>query len=351
MRTGEGTRVGELATFVQSHYGFLPDYARLALFGILCGDLDLSSIIESGGDQQRLVLTELFEQAAEEQVLSLLWLKTEATLRRIDTELHESIRQHVERRRMWNRIGALSAAELYSSLQENHIQARVFKGALLSQELYGDAFARDTRDIDVIVARNHLSSAVDLMLSQGYKCQVSQAAFESERFLKSFRQASFRKLRGAIEVDLHWKLCNDWLDCDKDFEAELFESSTTITVGGRELPWFDKSQLVTIAQLNLANSHTVDLKATIDLMRLQALPLRLDNLAELRSQLQYLASKSILKEGDVASDLFATVDSAARRGAIRQHLRTWQRNVSRVSSVRGAISLCRIAFSPRIRSY
>jgi hypothetical protein len=95
--------------------------------------------------------------------------------------------------------------QLIDLFNKNAIPIAAFKGPILSRIVYGDISLREFSDLDVIVAKDNLSKAQDILLARGY-----QADFTDRDFRAAFQsyqgQYAFRHGNTGIAVDLHWRL-------------------------------------------------------------------------------------------------------------------------------------------------
>ncbi len=97
-------------------------------------------------------------------------------------------------------------AEVIERLVAADIPAVLFKGADFADHLYPRASQRPTSDIDLLVPRDRLRDASDVLLRLDYE----QAFGPPMRFAASEYGEVTRRHRAAadIEVDLHWNLIN-----------------------------------------------------------------------------------------------------------------------------------------------
>lgn len=82
------------------------------------------------------------------------------------------------------------------------IRTMLFKGPALGVCAFGDASLRKPGDIDVLVPRSQFSRARDILISRGYRPEVSPE--HEEEFLKARKGITFFGDRS--DVDLHWTI-------------------------------------------------------------------------------------------------------------------------------------------------
>lgn len=96
-------------------------------------------------------------------------------------------------------------AEILDRFEANGISVIPFKGPLLSEKLYGDPGLRAYRDLDVLVAPDHVERARLCLIELGYRPEVNVP--HPERFPPTRHGGELSFLTpGGIDVDLHWAL-------------------------------------------------------------------------------------------------------------------------------------------------
>lgn len=113
-------------------------------------------------------------------------------------------------RRRWSEMRLRLLQTLFDALMADGVDAIVIKGSPLSHELYGDPHLRDHHDIDLVVAPGQAHAAARVLSRYGPVPACDIGWFARPLFLRSLREASFRSLGGAFEVDLHWRIDQPW---------------------------------------------------------------------------------------------------------------------------------------------
>ena len=166
---------------------------------------------------------------------------------------------------VWTGLGATLSAELIQALTAQGIPARIIKGQLLAQAVYGDPMLRNSSDIDLVVPRQYLVRTAEHLQRQGFDPRLPMAWFRDERFVRLNREASFTDQGGAFTVDLHWRLANRW-NARVVAEGELFEDQGyALELRGQTMPWFRAELLFRIQLAHVISSDFLGLKAWIDL--------------------------------------------------------------------------------------
>ncbi len=106
------------------------------------------------------------------------------------------------------------------SLFEAHgISAIPFKGPVLAAILYGNLALRQFGDLDILVRKQDVLSAKDLLVAQGYRCQRERTW--EDRLVHG---------NGSI-VDLHWGIAPGYFSFPLDPE-HLWERAKPLSLGG-----------------------------------------------------------------------------------------------------------------------
>lgn len=112
------------------------------------------------------------------------------------------------------------------------IRALSVKGPALSMEIYGTPGLRSNHDLDLLVERQNVDQAVELLVQDGWKWYERDVLTTPKRRAESLRsQNHYLFIKGDIYLELHWRL-RPW-DCDA-FE-QLWEARRQVMLGGAEI--------------------------------------------------------------------------------------------------------------------
>lgn len=111
----------------------------------------------------------------------------------------------------------LKLKELVRILQlfkSSGVECMPSKGVLLSKKLYNDYISRETSDIDLIIHPRDFSTAVHLLIADGYNCITYYNPEYKDLFLKSDSEIKFVKSISGVEhkVELHWVITHKMMD-------------------------------------------------------------------------------------------------------------------------------------------
>lgn len=136
------------------------------------------------------------------------------------------------------------------------IKACPFKGPVLSGALYGNIGLRSFGDLDILVPRQAIHRAVDLLASLGYLCPTptdDQGSIDSNDvdpetigYLQPHHYAMTRDASslslGKIRVDLQWRISDPHFAFSLDSD-ELWSQLTQVTILNRPVPSFSLDDL------------------------------------------------------------------------------------------------------------
>lgn len=126
--------------------------------------------------------------------------------------------------------GTLIVLELLQRFKDTGIPVIVLKGPAVGVAAYGDPSMRPFGDVDLLVARNDLAPARNLLISLGYERDYQDAA--EAGLIADQHALEFSSSRE--KVDLHWALLSRYLRFDID-ASELWDSSVILPCAGREI--------------------------------------------------------------------------------------------------------------------
>ena len=105
-------------------------------------------------------------------------------------------------------------ASIIKTLSDSGVDAINFKGPALAIAAYGDLSLRRFIDLDLIVRRNDVASAIEVLSALGYAPAGDLDPQHQSMLLE--HQHNLQFTRGRIIVELHWQVA-----------SELFASSVT----------------------------------------------------------------------------------------------------------------------------
>jgi hypothetical protein len=117
---------------------------------------------------------------------------------------------------------------LIKILAESGVQAIPYKGPALALFAYDNLALRRFVDLDVMVRKEDVSRAINLLLAEGYESSKSLSANQQQVLLRTQHNIQFRRDNRRMIVELHWEVA-----------AHLFASSVSADELWRDLVQVD----------------------------------------------------------------------------------------------------------------
>jgi len=94
-------------------------------------------------------------------------------------------------------------------LESAGIEAVPYKGPVLAQFGYGNIALRRFVDLDVLVRKEQINRAIDLLLADGYEFSKPLTTSQRELLSKTQHNLQFRRDNRKLIVELHWEVASD----------------------------------------------------------------------------------------------------------------------------------------------
>jgi hypothetical protein len=147
----------------------------------------------------------LLQRAAAHGVLPLLYLSLKKTLPDlVPPVILDQFHNHFLANAGRNLFLTEELLNLLHLLERNGIPALPLKGPLLAVSVYGDLALRMFSDLDVVVRRRDIQKAKALLLSQGYRLDLSLSPEQEIVFLQSDLDGWFIRQDGRVMVEIQW---------------------------------------------------------------------------------------------------------------------------------------------------
>ena len=140
-------------------------------------------------------------------------------LRRLKREYRENAARNIVLTAELSRLINLFAA--------SGIEAIPYKGPLLALFAYGDLTLRRFVDLDIMVRKDDVLQARELMLADGYNAAKSLSLSQQELLLRTQHNMQFTRDERRVIVELHWEVASH-LFASSVRADELWQSLTTI---------------------------------------------------------------------------------------------------------------------------
>lgn len=133
-----------------------------------------------------------------------------------------------------NTILAAELCRLISLFSEAGVEAFPYKGPALALFAYGNLALRRFVDLDVVVRKQDVLRARDLLLADGYAPGKPLTPAQQELLLRTQHNLQFARDNRCLLLELHWEVAPH-LFASSVQENELWQNLTTITINNTEL--------------------------------------------------------------------------------------------------------------------
>jgi len=118
-----------------------------------------------------------------------------------------------------NILATSKLIEIMKLFEDNEVKAYSFKGAVLSQMIYGDITLRQYGDLDILVDRSQLQQAEKLLIESGYTPLYPQYTLSSRICLDTLIDVGF--VSDEVYIELHWELLQSRYVGDEPLEESV----------------------------------------------------------------------------------------------------------------------------------
>lgn len=122
------------------------------------------------------------------------------------------------------------------------------KGPLLAASIYGDLSLRMFSDLDIVVRRGDIQKAKTLLLSQGYRLNISLTPEQETVFVESDLEGWFIRHDGRVLVEIQWGEPKDF-PFSVNFEA-YWGHLEKVSLEGRTVLTFSPEDLLVILSMH-----------------------------------------------------------------------------------------------------
>lgn len=133
-----------------------------------------------------------------------------------------------------NTILTAELCRLIDLFANDGIDAIPYKGPALAQFAYGNLALRRFVDLDVIVRKQDVPRARDILFREGYSLSKPLTPAQQELLLRTQHNLQFARDNRRLLLELHWEVAPH-LFASSVQENELWQNLKTITLNGHEL--------------------------------------------------------------------------------------------------------------------
>jgi len=196
--------------------------------------------------------------------------------------------------------------KILSYFNAHRVPAVPFKGPSLAESVYGDVSLRQFCDLDILVPRQHVVRAKEILISQGYVPEFPLTRTQEASYLESHYHYDLRHSDGRTLVELHWRIVPKYFSSRLDAER-FWEYLEPISLGGKEVLAFSPEDLLLILCVHGSRERWARLEWICDVAELVGVHKRM-NWQRVMDRARRLGSERMLFLGlFLASDLLGAV--------------------------------------------
>jgi len=135
--------------------------------------------------------------------------------------------------------------KILSDFDAHRITAVPFKGPLLAESVYGDVSLRQFCDLDILVPRQDVVRAKEILVSQGYSLQFPLTRRQEACYLESAHHYGLLHADGRTFVELHWRIAPAYFNFSMD-RHQLWDRLEPMTLSGTEVMALCREDLLLI---------------------------------------------------------------------------------------------------------
>ena len=149
----------------------------------------------------------LFELARRHSVVPLLYRQLQSHASDlVPPAVMKRLRLQYQENSARNAVLSAELCRLVQLFARSGIEAIPYKGPLLGLVAYGDVSLRRFVDLDILVRKNDVLPARDLMLQEGYEPTKSLSLTQQEVLLRTQHNLQFARDQRRLIVELHWEV-------------------------------------------------------------------------------------------------------------------------------------------------
>lgn len=160
---------------------------------------------------------------------------------RLDGETRSTLEARQRSRTATNLRMASTLPELLDRFEDADIRALPFKGPVLAEAAYGSLSRRTFNDLDILVDKEDISRALDVLESMGYESNLDAPRLDDAAILGGpltpalAPEYSMHHPEGDVVVEVRWGVGDHPVEFKCGFET-LWERRESVTIAGRPVP-------------------------------------------------------------------------------------------------------------------
>jgi Uncharacterised nucleotidyltransferase len=159
--------------------------------------------------------------------------------------------------------------QLLNLFKASGIRALPYKGPLLAATAYGNLSLRHFSDLDILVSREDMLKAKELLTLRGYKPNLELSPSQEAAYLRSQHDYRFIRTHDGLVVELQWKVTKRLFSFPFDFN-DVWSRSEPVALAGAEIMTLRPEDLFLILCVHGAKHRWEQLKWICDIAELVA---------------------------------------------------------------------------------
>ena len=152
---------------------------------------------------------------------------------------------------------------IIEDFQNHGIEAVPFKGPALARMAYGDVTQRSFSDLDIMVRKQNVLQARDLLQSAGYKPEIPMTSDQEVKYLKANCEYNFNRQSPNVHVEIHWAFLPT--NYYAPFDERIWSRLETMTFEGTRVQSFSSDDLVLALCAHATKHQWFQIKMVSDL--------------------------------------------------------------------------------------
>jgi hypothetical protein len=248
----------------------------------------------------------LIRTAIRHEVMPLLYRSLHSTYpKAVPKVILDRLRDHFRVNTERNLILTGTLLKLLRLFEAHGIPAMPYKGPVLAASVYGSLALRQFTDLDILVHREDVLKAKELLLSQQYQLTIHLTSAQEATYLQSKHAYAFVHYDDGVVVDLHWAFA--WRHWSFPLHLEhLWQRSKPASLNGTTVRNFPPEDLLVILCLHGAKDGWRRLQIICDIAEAIYVYQAID-WGRVMEQARVLGSQRVLFLGlSLARDLLGT---------------------------------------------
>lgn len=188
----------------------------------------------------------LLESASRHKVIAILYRSLESmSFENLPKDALIDLQTRFRDNTLHNFSMTSELARLLDLFEDNSIPIIPFKGPVLSSQLYGEIALRQSVDLDLVIHREDLFRAVDIIKQQGYDAIQQMGKIQQESFLRTEHHISFYNKDKNIIIEVHWRISPEMFAMQSDMNGLWLRTEKRVILG-RSMLSFASEDLIMI---------------------------------------------------------------------------------------------------------